>query len=434
MNIYPKILFIALGRINEKDNANNGLLIRNLFNRWPREHLAQIYSSGNNSDAGFFGRYYEMCSNDRRFGDIFYSRKAKIREDLSKSIQSSSSDSLSFFRNKVIDSGIYEYIFRPRLSQEIISFVQDFKPDYIFTQGYNLTFSWLTLMISDFFNLPTIYYPTDDWPSYLYNINEAKFVSRFTRKMVTSSSLRLVQNANIRIAFNSYMKEEYLQRYGFEFSVLMQGDNFERFDQCPVNNNAEHVYQIICTGDFDDSRAPLLTDLEHACKHLNEKGIKTRASVFPVNMRKLSNAVSEFDYVDFYKCPTHESLVPILRNADILFLPERFDKTVTKIKLSISSKAHLFMFSGRPIVVYSDPTTGISRYAREAGWAIVVDRRDHIVLADAFEKLLTDDRDRQRIITNARQTAIKNHHLPTIQSSLLSLIHEKSGPFYEAAK
>ena len=57
----------------------------------------------------------------------------------------------------------------------------------------------------------------------------------------------------------------------------------------------------------------------------------------------------------------------VLRGADILFLPERFDETAKLLKMSISTKVSLFMFTGKPIVVYSDPQTGIAAYATDAG-------------------------------------------------------------------
>lgn len=57
---YPRVLIVALGCINADDNANNGLLLRNLFVGWPGESLAQIYSCGGNGNKGFFGHYCRL--------------------------------------------------------------------------------------------------------------------------------------------------------------------------------------------------------------------------------------------------------------------------------------------------------------------------------------------------------------------------------------
>jgi len=95
---------------------------------------------------------------------------------------------------------------------------------------------------------------------------------------------------------------------------------------------------------------------------------------------------------------------------------------INNIGLCISSKAHLFMFAQKPIVVYSAPNTGIVRYAREGKWAVVVDRRDPKYLADIFMKLLFDEKERFALIKNARDIADRNHNLSTIQARFLELI------------
>ena len=77
---YPKILVLAMGRINQKDTSNNGLLLRNLFAGFPKENLAQIYSGGNNSDQGFFSRYYCLDEKDRFFGKIFFQKNFVFME------------------------------------------------------------------------------------------------------------------------------------------------------------------------------------------------------------------------------------------------------------------------------------------------------------------------------------------------------------------
>src|SRR5665647_2071384 len=74
---YPRVLIVSGYRINAADTANNGLLLRNLFGAWPKSHLAQIYSGGDNGDEGFFGAYYQLGPQDRRLGNFFYRMKAR---------------------------------------------------------------------------------------------------------------------------------------------------------------------------------------------------------------------------------------------------------------------------------------------------------------------------------------------------------------------
>jgi len=432
---YPRVLVVALGRINAADTANNGLLLRNLFGRWPRENLAQIYSSGDNGDEGFFGCYYRLGPQDRRLGRLFYRFKAEAQEGVTganavtasgNTLSSKAASLRALAKRLLVDSGLYEMIFQPRLSREMLAWVEKFRPDAIFAQGYNLAFTWLPLMLAHRLQLPIVYYPTDDWSDNRYHpvLNPTPFVSRLARRAVIISSRKLVDVSTVRVAFNRFMQEEYLERYGKEFTVLMHGDDFSRFEAIPPRRSIGlDICWIVCTGDFDRYRWPLLGDLDQACDILHAKGFNVRATVFPVNFPSgTSSLANDFHHLCFEPCPSHTGLASVLRGADILFLPERFDQTVKLIRLSVSSKAHLFMFSGRPIVVYSDPVTGIVRYAKEDGWAAVVDRRDPHLLAGTFEKLIIDENERQRLIAGARGVAVKNHHLPTIQTSFCDLL------------
>jgi hypothetical protein len=431
-----------MGRVNAADNANNGLLLRNLFGDWPRESLAQVYSGGDNGDEGFFGRYYELGPQERRLGRLFFRLKKEARgsattaghERIGTHVPVRWSAALrSCGQRLLMDTGLYELLFRPRLSTSLGQWVDGFQPDIVLAQGYNLTFTWLPLMLADAFGLPIAYYPTDDWPSarYLDTKGFLGFARRSARRAVETTSRQLVGKAAVAIAFSPYMQEEYRQRYAKEFHVLMHGDDVGRFEAAGERRlAASDECWIVTTGAFVQYRWPLLHDLDQACEVLGLRGLKVRVTVFPVSLPSgVADPADEFRHIQFEASPSHQGLAAMLRGADILFLPERFDDTVDTIRLSVSSKAHLFMFSGRPIVVYSDPKAGITRYAREEGWAAVVDHKDPLRLANTLEALLVNGGETLQLVARARQVALRNHHLPTIQrefrSALISAIPEQ---------
>jgi len=429
---YPRILIVVMGRINAADNANNGLLLRNLFGQFPRQNLAQIYSGGDNGDEGFFGRYYQLKPQDRKLGRLFFRLKSMAMEGNAQINIPASSEKKKFSFSQLIrrwgkkllmDSGLFEIIFRPRLSQEMILFIKDFEPDIIFSQGYNLGFALLPLMITQKLDIPIVYYPTDDWSKHRKkdDLSTISYLTYFARQYAAK---KLVNKTKICIAFNRFMQEEYLLRYKKKFLILMQGDESRRFDKSPINKLCESdCYWIVATGDFDRHRIPLLYDLDSTCKTLNGKGLKVKATVFPVNYDSLPPALfTEFDYISFLASPDHHELAGILHSADVLFLLERFDETSSQIRMSISSKAHLFMHSGRPIIVYSHPITGIARYALEEKWAEVIDRPDAQLLADVLEKIFTDKDKQDSLISSARKIALKNHDLPSIQKTFYAMI------------
>ncbi len=434
-----------MGRINAEDTSNNGLLIRSLFGNWPTENLAQIFSGGSNGDLGFLKYYYVLSKNDRHFGSLFFQLKDNVLEQGNKpsdfsSLEVNKLTLVGYFRNLgkqlVMDSGLYELIFSPKISKEMQLWVENFNPDLIYAQGYNIAFTLFPLMLAKRFHIPLVFSAGDDWPNNRYRpeLSKSKLVSLVARYAIITSSRKLIQISTLGIANCQYMREEYIKRYSKEFVVLMMGGDFQQAESIQPKRLADpNEIWIVSTGVFNHSRLPLLIDLDQACGLLKSKGYKIRATIFSVNSpTSFYLNINDFHNIEFQPCPNHYDLEAFLRGADILFLPERFDKTAKEIMLSISTKAHLFMFSGKPIVVYSDPITGIARYAREEGWAIVIDHRDPFLVAQTFENLITDSNERLKLITCAHQVAMKNHHLPTIQNTFFSLLCSAVSNYQEA--
>lgn len=440
---HPRVLIVALSRINAIDTANNGLLLRNLFSTWPRENLAQIYSGGSNGDQGFCGHEYLISARDRRFGEQFFKLK---KEQVPTSRTSFTAEHSSALRKQnqssrikaqvgsfIQDSGLYEIIFKIKPSEQLLDWVREFDPEIILAQGYNLSFVWLPIMLKRQFNMPMAFYNSDDWPSYLYAPCNGLFAatSPFMRRIVARSTKELIAATDMPFAFNDMMGEEYERRYGKSFKTLMHCDDPERFQRAePIRLQPPGVNSIIATGAFDDSRWPLLLDLEEACQRLNDSGIPTRATVLTMRVSEEGyRRIQSCRYVTLQDDPGHELLPSYLKGADLLYLAETYDPKIAHgYRYSISTKAHLFMFSQRPIIVYGHPENGLVKYADREGWASVVNQRDPDVLAKKLELLLTDEDLRSKLIQKGNAVAQRNNNCNLIQLSFLnSLLSVSAG-------
>jgi glycosyltransferase involved in cell wall biosynthesis len=420
---YPKVLVVTIGRINAADSENNGLLLRNLFKDWPRENLAQIYSGGGNGDEGAFGRYYQLGPDDRRFGRFFY--RAKNATDTSLATKVWAHDGAGetppksvslkrLLRSLFVDTGIYELIFRPRLSPELIRWVDELKPDIIFAQGYSLIFAWLPVLLKERSRAKLAFLTTDDWPAYLYSgmLGGPKVFAPFMKQVVKKATRQLLKSVDIPFAFGFAMAEEYHRRYGSDFIVLSHSDEPERFEKSqPARSHPAGVFTILAIGNYNKFRWPLLLDVDECCRQLNEEGIQVRLAVYsyaidPGGAQKIAKA----SFVDLFNDPGNEQLPRYLKGADILLLAEGFDEGfVSAIRLSVSSKSHLFMFSHRPILVYAHPSTGVSQYAEHHHWARLVTKRDIPTLRDAIRDLLLNTTESARLVAQAEQTGMTFH-------------------------
>lgn len=424
-NNYPRVLVVAIGKINFSDDYNNGLLLRNLFGKdWPKENVAQIYSSGDNGDCGYFGRYYRIMSGDRRFGGVFYRFKSNIESNQKQfvSVVNSSNSLLkvlkSWIKSKIlsllVDSGLYEVIFRPRLSNNLMDFVSEFRPDIIFAQGYNLTFSSLPLLLKNKIGVKLAILTTDDWPKYLYAgmQGETTALRWLIQPVVARVALEFFSNADIPFAFGEPMAVEYSKRYGKKFVNLYHSDDPERFRSSLPRILCEgKTKTFIAIGNFNKYRFPLLLDANRACEQISSEAAGVRilvlSSSFSLDdLRKLDNA----SFIDVLPDPGNDDLPSFLKSADGLLLIEGFDSGfVSAIALSVSSKSHLFMFSKKPIIVYGGAETGVVKYARSHGWASVVDIRSVSELVCAMRSILNDKIVSDALVETAYSVALKNH-------------------------
>ncbi|WP_442761790.1 hypothetical protein [Malikia spinosa] len=439
---YPKILIVALGKINYSDAYNNGLFLRNLIGSdWPRENLAQIYSSGNNNDRGFFDEYYCLGPNDRILGKLFYKIKSGEYTNTNKNV-SLEKDHTKLY-NKIfniakqkiasilIDTGLYEIIFRPKLSKELMEWAIRYKPDIVLAQGYNLTFTWLPLMLKNKLNAKLAVLTTDDWPKYQYAgmHGEKKCLKWLIRPFIKRSSTALFKKADFTFAFGLPMAEEYQKRYGKKFIVLNHSDDPERFKKSiPHRELEKEITTIVAIGTFNKHRYPLILDLNNACERLNANGNNVRCIIYSSAIDSEGRKKIELaKFIGMHPDPGNDELPSRLKGADILLLIEGFDEEfVSAIELSISSKAHLFMFSQRPIIVYSSEGTGVAKYAKKLGWATVVLERNSFALEKAIIDVINNKEKSEKIIEVATNVATINHTHNSNRSAFRSTILENS--------
>src|SRR4030042_2960693 len=125
---YPRVLIIYMSCINQADQ--HGLSLRNWFADWPKENLAQIYSGGESGEEKFCGHIYKLGPRERKWGRLFYKLKGSslgessypiiLKEEQRKLGWINRSDLLQgWFSNILLNSGLWELIFRPILSSAL---------------------------------------------------------------------------------------------------------------------------------------------------------------------------------------------------------------------------------------------------------------------------------------------------------------------------
>lgn len=429
---YPRVLIIYNSRINKADH--HGVSIRGWFGDWPKENLAQIYSGGEVGEEVFCGYNFKLGEEERKFGKFFQKLKSSSLGQSSypvflneNTIMLNKFSWWSLLKNKIsellINTGLWEVIFRPKLSIGLMRFIIDFNPQIIYCQGYNLTFAWLPVMIHNKFHIPICFQTGDDWPSYLYRYSP---LSLAIKPIVNRAVKSLLSKSSVRLSNGRLMVEDYLERYGKSFEPLMMCDNLARFRKAvPCRVVKSDTLSIVYAGGLGHERWVSIVDLCKAAELLHNEGYKIMVTIFASGIpHEAVNILREIGNLQILPGPSHEELPSYLKGADILYLPETFDPIEAGvIRLSISTKAHLYMMSEKPILIYASPITGIVNYAKDEGWGYLVQKQNLGSLAEALRTLLSDEELQISLVEKGVGVVLENHDEHKVRARFLAILN-----------
>lgn len=435
--VNPKVLIVTKSKVTELDNF--GVSIGRWFSSWPQDSLAQLYTGGSlNVPSSLGGIEYKLSVKERRFGRLFYGVKGTTL-GASTVITGKATEELKK-RNKRIDwavarvgsalaaSGFWELVFRFRMSAELFKWIRDFKPDVVYAQTPDLTLMNLVLAVRDEFRVPVCLHVTDDFPATLYSAWPERF---FMRPIVVRTFRRLLNRSVVYMAIGEAMAKEYRKRYGLKFVPIQNCDSWERFEYAvpTTPQNGEGATNIVYSGSLYLNRWRALIDVAEAVTRVKRGAGCCFVHIYCPRLEPTAaRAFAAFPNVCVHDTLPDKEVPSLLKGADLLVLAESFDPNIAEhIRLSISAKAHLYMMAQRPVLVYGPAGAGVVQYARQWGWAEVVDKQDGERLTSAIIRLLTDRELVKRQCERARQCALQNHDITKVRKTFTELVTRCAG-------
>jgi glycosyltransferase involved in cell wall biosynthesis len=123
---------------------------------------------------------------------------------------------------------------------------------------------------------------------------------------------------------------------------------------------------------------------------------------------------------------TQEEARGAQRRADILFLPLAFDVDPLILQTASPSKMAEYLAAARPILVHAPENAFLTRYAREEGFAEVVEEPDEGALAAAVARLASDP-ERVRKLLERGAATLKRHSIGAVAERFRNGVREALG-------
>jgi glycosyltransferase involved in cell wall biosynthesis len=260
--------------------------------------------------------------------------------------------------------------------------------------------------------LPHIVMVFDLWEENAYN----GVARAFARKLEP----RILRNAARIVVHNEQMAEHYRAKHGIHCAVLPT--SIEPWEPvAPEPMPRETGREVLFAGAIYWAQEDALRRLSRVTRDL--EGVQLTL----VGSRTEESALRAVGIVVDRLEPDlpPEQFRPRLEEADVLFLGLGFDTAHPEvIRTASPAKLPEYMASGRPILVHAPRGSHVAEYAREAGFAEVVDVPDDEELRAGLVRVLDDAELARKRSALAQDLVRKRHEASRVRNELRRILEE----------
>jgi glycosyltransferase involved in cell wall biosynthesis len=427
----PKVLIIGQPFNN---NTGGGITISNLFNGWDREKLAvtcSAYLLLNNIDTDVCNTYYQLGNKEHKWRFPFNFLQRKYHSGLIKfdknRIQDltivKSKSRVNFIKNILNPfleyTGLYHYIIKTELSEEICKWFNDFNPDIIYAQTATRDGILFCQAVHSYLQKPLVFHMMDDWPSTISG--KGLFKSYWHRK-IDFEFRQLLAKSSVLMSISNEMAREYKIRYNRDFITFHNTIDLKFWKQSQRNNyELSKNPTILYAGRIGMGIDSSLELIVKAIELVNEE--------YQMSIRFILQTQECPLWIDKYKSVVHKKFVSysdlpkVFSEADFLLLPYDFTpESIKYIRYSMPTKAPEYMVCGTPIIIFAPEVTAIVKYAQKYQWAEVITENNLGLIVKSIKQLINNKDLRKQIAQNAIKTAEKNHNSVEVKNQFKKAI------------
>lgn len=420
---YPRLLFVTSSVFNPF--SGGGITFTNLFKGWPKDKIATVHGDALLPSFDVCDRYFHLT--EKEFAPIFpFSLIPKLQRRFHHGHLAFDTSPAVETRKKLLQTAVQvvrqhilsrimgdELPVSVNFSPELVSFIEEFRPELVYTILGSLPYMELVDQITRRFQLPAVLHIMDDWPQVLYRRG---LIDIFRRPRMKTMITAMMRQAAACLGISPAMCEAYQKRYKrtfLPFHNALESDLWlseARKNQTPKPLPFVMVYAGALLA---NSQLESVRDVAAAVSDLAASGMAIEFRIYaPWYAVKQYGHELRGSHVKVFDAPDDNAeMQACFTNADLLLLPVNFDaETVRYVRYSMPTKIPAYMFSGTPTLAYGPESVASIQYAVGEHWAYGVTRRDPKLLREAIRSLADDPKQRARLAARAQKLAQERHN------------------------
>lgn len=430
LNKTAKILIISE---TFKSNTGGGITLTNLFKGYPKDCLANAIDARETikiSSNLVCDNFYSLGSAEKKVippfsflqkksysGRYFYTNKKKQTHHKSEG-RSLREISISYFFRFLHFIGIYHVLYRYEISNNLGKWINDFKPDYIYTQLSNRELIIFSEKLIKLTGASLAIHIMDDWPS---TISKNSLLKRFWHRKIDLEFKNLIDKADVLMSISEGMSLEYKKRYKKDFIPFhnpIEINQWIPYSKKSIVVDSQNII-VLYAGRIGRGTSESLLDLANAIEELKNEGKSITLKIQTTSVNSPIQAkLNKFSCVKFNPEVEYTELPKIFSAADILVMPIDFSQEgIEFLKYSMPTKASEYMISGTPILLYCNKEVSLYNDAVKYGWATTVTEKDLKKIKEKIMEILENENLRLKITRCAISHAKNNFDSNTVRNS-----------------
>jgi glycosyltransferase involved in cell wall biosynthesis len=412
---FPRVLIVNGEPFNS--SSATGITLSNLFRGWPKEKIAQVYTSKTQPDLNLCNKNWRLSNRDLLFASQLNQMRKRNSNPAGNTISVNTNlnhqpAGLLSAKNGKLRNLLIPWIdlLPYQFSSEFLKWIEDFKPQLIYSLLGNIRLIGAVEQLSSRFSIPVVPHFMDDWISTYSSPGYGRISTDFHKNIIQKRLLHLMKRSPNGLSIGDAMAEEYKKKFNIPFEAFM--NPIQPSDALLGNSSRPELpIQFVYVGGLHLSRWENLKEIGESMVELRKDGLEVQLLVYAPRSDILEYR-SVLESVQVQVCGTlaPEEVPGVLQRSHVVVHVESFQKMdMQYTRLSVSTKIPQYFAAGLPVFAYAPSEVASSRYVRDSNAGFVVGQKDPGLLRTAIQTLVQDSNLRAKLGSFGRQVALERH-------------------------